>query len=594
MEERDDRVYQFDSFRLEPGERRLLRGGKSIRLSTKVFDLLVTLVRNRGHLVDKQELLGKLWPDSFVEESSLTVAVANLRKALGESPGNRYIETLPKLGYRFVAAVRVLSNPGALPASESPVRIQSEELARMDELPSIAVLPLANGSGDPQMGYLCDGITETLINSLSRLSNLRVMARSTVFHYRGPDVDPREVGYALGVATVLVGTVGWMNEQLSIRVELVDVRHGWQLWGEQFRRAPADLLALQSEITRVISERLRVKLLEGEWLRLTKWHTENVAAYHSYLKGRYCWNKRTTEYFRKGISYFNRAIELDPKYALAYTGLADSYILLSSYGALPPQKAISTARAAVKSALELDNQLAEGHASLGFIRLTHNWDLRGAAAELRWAIRLNANYATAHHWYANCLSLMKLPEQALSERRVALGLDPLSPVLHTSVASQHIFARQYAEAAQECREALELDPYFYVAHAYLATAYALEGDFRAAKEAARESYAISTEPEALSLLGYVCAAAGQMEEARSALDELLAMAQHRYVDPFFHGLLMVGLGETDNAFAWLGKAYKRRSSCLIWLGLDPRMDPLRADQRFEDLLRRIGLGPVEV
>ena len=591
MRDRGHSVYHFGSFRLEPAERRLMHGDKNIRLSTKVFDLLVTLVRHRGHLVDKQELFKILWPDSFVEEGSLTVAVANLRKALGESPGNRYIETLPRLGYRFVAAVQVLESIG----TESPlanltnIRLRNET----DELPSIAVLPFANGSGDPEMNYLCDGITETLINSLSRLSNLRVMARSTVFHYRGPDIDPREVGHALNVTTVLVGVVSLMSEQLKIKVELVDVQHGWQLWGEHFCRAPADLLALQSEIAREIAERLRVKLLEGEWLRLSKWHTESTEAYYAYLKGRHCWNKRTAEYFRRGINYFDRAIGSDPKYSLAYTGLADCYILLSTYGALPPREAIAKARAAIQTALKMDDQLAEGHASLGFIRLTYNWDLRGAAAALKWAIRLNSNYATAHHWYANCLSLMSLADEALSERHTALKLDPLSPVLHTSIASQHIFARQYGDAIKECLEALELDPYFYVAHAYLATAYVMTGNFGVAREAAQESYAISAEPEALSLLGYVCGVTGESANSRRALDDLFAIAKHRYVDPFFIGLLLIGLGENDSAFVWLERAYKRRSSCLVWLGLDPRMDPLRTDPRFVDLLRRIGLGTTE-
>lgn len=585
---KDHSIYKFGLYQLEAAERRLLRDGKHLPLTAKVFDLLLLLVRNSKHLIEKRELMNRLWPDSFVEDNNLTVSVAKLRSALGED--HTYIETVPRLGYRFIADVKILpdSRLSLAPSQPSRSMVQTEmkmELAR--DLPSIAVLPLENATGDQEMNYLCDGITNTIINSLSQLSQLRVMARDSVFRFRGRNIDPRETGRELGATVMLVGTVLQYNGHLVISVELVDVLYGWQLWGEQFYRKPADLFAVQNEIASDISDKLRIKVFAEERERMVKQHTRSVEAYYAYLKGWYCLNKRTMEYFSKGIKYFMQAVNYDPNYALAYAGLAESYNLLYSYGALPPRKAIAKMRTAVKKALALNSELAEAHAARGFILLMYDCDLYSAQIELKRAVELNPNYVRAHHWYANCLMMMSRFDEAMTERRTAQEIDPLSLVVRTSIASQLIFARQYDQAIEESMETLELDSRFYIAHAQLAMAHAFKGEYKKGIAAAQESFELSKDLEVFSLIGYIHGLAEERGKALQVLNGLKRMAKQRYVDPAYIALIFVGLGESDQAFAYLQKAFETKSSYLNWMHLDPRIDDIRYDPRFSGLLRRI-------
>ncbi|MCA1626804.1 MAG: winged helix-turn-helix domain-containing protein, partial [Acidobacteria bacterium] len=419
-------LYEFGPFRLDAAEQLLLRDGVPVPLTPKVFETLVVLVENSGRVVEKEKLMEQVWPGTFVEEGNLSVTIFMLRKALGEDAvERRYIETVPKRGYRFTAPVRKMrrgdqlgdqsgsraaagesasfldatvieppSSPGhsnakfphesatlsrttrALKDSSSSLSSsQSIRRARAKTIDSLAVLPLVNGSDDPNAEYLSDGITESIINSLSQLPQLRVMSRSTVFRYKGREVDPQEVGRDMSVRAVLTGRVLQLGDRLIIRTELVDVADGWQLWGEQYNRNPADILAVQEEISQEISAKLRLKLSGEQKQRLTKRHTGSAEAYQTYLKGRYYWNKRTHEGIRKGIEYFTEAIKLDPNYALAYAGIADSYALLGAieYSALPPHEAMQKAREAALRALAIDDTLAEAHASLAYVRI-YDWN----------------------------------------------------------------------------------------------------------------------------------------------------------------------------------------------------------------------------
>src|SRR5712692_4716749 len=402
------RIYEFGTFRLDTGERLLLRKGQAVPLTPKVFDTLVALVQKSGHVVGKDELMNEVWADSFVEESNLTQNIFMLRKVLGENrDGRSYIETVPKRGYRFVASVREVMDDNDDLATEKHTGpgIISKATAEDDVLNSLAVLPLTNVSESPDAEYLSDGITESIINSLSQLPQLRVMARSTVFRYKGVEVDPRQVGQDLGVRAVLAGRVLQISDSLIVRTELVDVANGWQLWGEQYNRKLADILVLQEEISREISEKLRIKLTGEEKKRLAKRYTDDSEAYRLYLKGRYYWNKYTKEGLTKAIEYFNQSIELDRSYALAFAGLADAYYRLSN-AYLPPKEAMPKARAAAMKAVDIDDTLVEAHASLGLIKMYHDWDWAGAEREYKRAIELDPRSGLGYLRYGSYLQLV--------------------------------------------------------------------------------------------------------------------------------------------------------------------------------------------
>ncbi len=456
--------YEFGRFRLDPEEHLLLRNGKPVALTPKVFDILLVLIRNSGHVVEKGELMRAVWPDSFVEENNLTVNMSALRKALGTGHAERqYIETVPKRGYRFFANVReVRGESPDLVEEYAGARLITEEkssVRRDQAITSLAVLPLVNASADPQMEYLSDGITETIINSLAQLPQLRVMARSTVFRYKGREADPQAVGHELGVGAVLTGRVSQVGESLIISMELVDVAHGWQLWGEQYNRNPADIFALQEEIAREISGKLRLRLTGEQQQRLTKRYTESTEAYQAYLRGRYHWNKYTREGLKKGTAYFQQAIDLDPGYALAYAGLADSYYRLSNLY-LPPREAMPKAKAAAMKALEIEEMLAEAHASLGLVRFWYEWDWQGAEREYKRAIELNPGYAIAPLWYGLQLMALGRFDDALAEMKRAQDLDPLSLVINTNLGGTLYRARRYDQAIEQCRRTLEIDSSF--------------------------------------------------------------------------------------------------------------------------------------
>jgi eukaryotic-like serine/threonine-protein kinase len=460
---------------------------------------------------------------------------------------------------------------------------------------SLAVLPFLNESADPNMEYLSDGITESLISSLSQLPNLRVKARSIVFQYKGKDLDPQKVGRDLRVQAAVTGRVQQRGDTLIIAVEMVDVEKGSQLWGGQYSRKLADIFAIQEEISKEISEKLRLRLTGEEQKRLTRRYTENPEAYQAYLKGRYFWNKRTEEAFRKGIEYFQQAIEHDPSYALAYAGLADSYNLLglNVYQGLPPKEAYPRAKAAAMKAIDLDDSLAEPHTSIAWVKFRFDWDWPGAEREFNRAIELNPRYPTAHHWYAYYLTTMGRRDESRAAILRSQELDPLSLIINATVAHVFYYAREYDRAIEQLRKTIEIDSNFGHAHRLLGEAYRQKVMFEDAIVEMQKAVTLSGTGRVyyLGQLGNVYAVSGKRNEALRIIDELMELSQRRYVSPSSFAIVYIGLGDKDQAFAWLEKAYEERSTFLTEFKVEPMFDSLRSDPRFQDLLRRVNLPP---
>ncbi|MGB7923615.1 MAG: hypothetical protein WCF57_10255 [Pyrinomonadaceae bacterium] len=457
---------------------------------------------------------------------------------------------------------------------------------------SLAVLPLINESRETQSDYLSDGITESIINSLSQLPKLRVVPRSTVFRYKGREIDPQEAGHELGVRAVLVGRVLQVGEMLIIKTELIDVARESQLWGEQYRRKLTDIFELQEEISREISEKLRLRLSGEEKKRLAKRYTENTAAYDLYLKGRYYTNKRTGEWIKKGIECFQQATDLDPNYALAYGGMAAAYAFLaSSTGGLPPVECYPKAKAAATKALEIDDSLAEAHTSLGFAHLLYDWDFAKAERAFKRAIKLNPAYANAHDGYGFYLKATGQSEEALRASRRAQKLDPLSLFATVSMAWAYYFARQYDLAIEQGRKALELDPRFDFAHWIVGLALAQQG--RAQEAVAALNQAVLETGGAITFmayLGYAYGMAGMRDEAQMVIEDLEDQAKQRYIPSYYFAVVYLGLGDHEQVFALLERAFEERAGFLAFLKVEPMLDPLRDDARFASLLHRVGFA----
>jgi len=459
---------------------------------------------------------------------------------------------------------------------------------------SLAVLPFVNGSGDPNMEYLSDGITESLINSLSQLPKLEVKSRDSAFHYKGKDPDAKTVGRELGVRAVFKGRVTQVGDNLTVSAELIDARNNDHIWGEQYSRKASDILALQGDIAKEITTALRVRLSGEDVKRMAKNYTANPEAYQDYLKGRYWLNRRSVEGFNKGIEYFQEAIAKDSAYALAYSGLADGYSLRSDYGAIPPKDGYPRAKEAAQKALELDDTLAEAHTSLAFINAFYDWDWSGSEREFQRAIALNPDDAAAREWYAYSLANMGRSEEAIAEQKRALELDPLSLISNRVLGLEFYFARYYDQAIEQYRKTLELDPTFLFTHNNLCLAYVQKSMYTEGIAECEKEMVLSTHnARALSGLGYAYAVAGRSAEARNVLDQLNAISKQEYVPALSRVGVYVGLGEKGQAFEWLEKAYEDRSigSTFARIKVDPIYDPLRSDPRFADLLRRMNLQP---
>jgi TolB-like protein/Flp pilus assembly protein TadD len=457
-----------------------------------------------------------------------------------------------------------------------------------ETIDSVAVVPFVNASADPNAEYLSDGITESLINSLSTLPHLKVMSRDSAFMFKGKDTDAQVVGQRLGVRAVLKGRVMQHGDELEISAELVDARDDSHIWGQQYSRKSSDIFALQGELAKEITSMLRMRLTGEDEKRMAKGYTANPEAYQDYLKGRYWWNKRNKEGLDKGIEFFQQAIAKDPNYALAYSGLADSYTELPVYASVAPKDAIPKAKEAVQKALELDDTLAEAHASLGFVKILYDWDWPGAEKELHRAIELNPNYAIAYRWYGLDLMFTGRLEEAIAEDKRALELDPLSLPINAYAGLAFFDARQFDQAIQLERKTLELDPNFISAHSFLGLAY-VQKSMRKEGIAEFVKVLVVSPGDAMTLgqLGYAYALEGKRAEAQKVLDQLNELSKQKFVPAIARALVDVGLGEKDKAFEWLEKAYEERY--VIPLKVDPQFDPLRSDPRFADLLRRMNL-----
>lgn len=588
MNGRTTPIYEFDSFRLDVAERFLLQDGRIVPLTTKAFETLLMLVRNSHRVIEKDELMKNVWHDTFVTEANLSQTIFMLRKALGESRHERrYIETIQKRGYRFITTVRELRKE-----EDESNYARAQELSRDtfdSSIRSLAILPFVNASSDPAAEYLSDGITESLINSLSSLPGVRIMARSTVFRYKGREVDTQRVGRELNVRAVLVGRVLQSGDRLIISAELVDVSDGSQLWGEQYNRNLTDILAVQEEISRIISEKLRLKLSGADQKLLMKRYTDNITAYQLYLKGRYFWSKYTEDGAKKSIRYFSEAIKLDAQYALAYAGLSDSYYRLSNLY-LPPREALSKAKAAALKAVKLDEKLAEAHTSLAFIRLYCDWNWHEGERELKRAIELNPGYATARHRYGTYLSLIGRFDESLAELKLAQELDPLSLPINLGIAANFWVSRQYEQAIEQLRKLLEMEPGFYMAHGLLGIVYAQQHKFPQAVAEIETALALDNTQVLLRFLGHTYAISGQTDAAYKVLKELHKLSGKHYVSPYSKAVIYAGLGERDHALALLEDAYEDKSEGLSLLKVSPELDNLRSDSRFVNLMQRVGFA----
>ncbi|MEP6637094.1 MAG: winged helix-turn-helix domain-containing protein [Acidobacteriota bacterium] len=649
------RIYEFGPFRVDTFRRLLLRDGLQVRLPAKAFEILVVLLEGKGRVVEKDELMRRVWPDAVVEENNLTVNISALRKSLGESPGeHRYLVTIPGRGYQFVAEVRQHSGEPAHESEENatsglvdgmkhlsatdlatletnaaasqPQKLSSAEsagnetsrpkrglfsvlgvllaltislayfgysrhLARSGKtaISSIAVLPFENKSDDPNVEYLADGISESLINSLSQLPQLKVIARSSSFRYKGKDTDPQEVAKALGVEAILTGRLTQRGDSLVISTELMDARDRTQIWGEQYNRKLTDLVSLEGEIARDVSQKLRTRLSATDEKKTAKNYTENVEAYQLYLKGRFHAFKLTRPELQKGVSYFQQAIAIDPSYALAYVGLADAYRSLSLSGDMPPAEVFPQAKAAAIKAIEIDDTLAEAHSSLGNTIMRYDWDWNGAETQYKRALELDPNSADAHVNYAGLLSSVGRHAEALAEAKLSIELDPLNLRTNTFEGQILLYAGQTDEALARFQKTFELDPNFWLAHLFASRAYSEKRMYAEAIAEARKARELTDVGHPTALLAYALAKSGKQAEARGLLEELLKLSSERYVPSYNIAVVYDGLDEREETLAWLERAFKDRDARLLTLKVDPTWNDLRDDSRFKDLMRRVGL-----
>lgn len=565
-------LVRFGPFELDVAAGELRKGRKRLHLQPQPLKVLCLLVGRAGQLVTREELQHQLWNgDTFVNfEQGLNVSIRQIRTVLNDkADAPRFVETVPRRGYRFMT--------------------QGIRFSPQPPIDSVAVLPFENCSGDPELDYLCHGIAESLINSLSLLERLRVVPRGTSFRFKGR-TDLACIGRELGVRGAVTGRVVLLGTRMSVQAELIDVTTDSQLWGGQHRRELSNLFELQDEISQEICHHLRLQLGRDEAKRLQKRSTQDPEAYQLYLKGRYCSEKRTQEELHKAIDYFQDALANDPSYALAYAGLADDYTLLGSgtYGAMPSKSARVRATEMAVKALEMDSALAEAHTSLAFIRFRFDWDWPDAEREFKRALELNPRYVRARHWYALFLAAMGRQDEALEEIRKARNLDPLALIV--SVAEGRIlhFARRFDDAIDRFRKILELDPSFIPAHCDLGASCEEKGMLRQALAEFEACVALSRGgPLYVAAVAEAHARLGNRDMALKMVSQLRALSGDQYVSPHSIAFTYASLGELDQAFLWQGKAYEERDASLVWVKVAPESDAMRSDPRFANLLCRM-------
>ncbi len=629
---------RFGVFELDPRAGELRKHGLRVRLQEQPFQVLAMLLEHPGEVLTREELQKKLWPaDTFVDfDHGLNKAINKIREALSDSADSpRFVETVARRGYRFLAEVKV--------ADSAPVRSQdlatephpvAEARDRLDlagkpamlkhlfssfawkapalvllllvaslagwnlhswkrpslVIRSLAVLPLESLSSDASQDYFADGMTDELISDLGQISALRVISRTSVMAYKRARKPLPQIARELNVDAVVEGTVLRSGDQVRITAQLIEASTDKHLWSQSYQGELRDTLALQNQVARAIADQIRINLNPQEQAALKNVKVVNPQAYESFLKGRYFWNKRTADGLKVALAYFNQAIDEDPKYAQAYSGLADTYSLLGDwqYAVMTPKEALPKAKAAATKALELDSALGEAHNSLAFCLDGFDWDFESAGKEFRRAMELNRGYATAHHWYAWHLSLWGQYDDAIAEMRKAESLDPLSLIINADLAELLVLAHSYEESIRQSRKTIEMDPNFALAHNQLAQAYLQKHMNDEAVAELQEAAQLSGEsPTVMANLGRAYAASGKRSEAIKLLSALKKRSNSIYSHGSEIAVIYAALGDTDQAMNWLEKGFEERFNPGVLLR--PGFDPLRSDPRFQDLLRRIGL-----
>src|SRR5271154_336175 len=636
---RPNSVVRFGTYEVSLQSGEVRRAGLRIRVQQQPMKLLEILLEHPGEVVTREELRSRVWPsESFGDfDQALNIAIGKLRSALGDSAESpRFIETLPKRGYRFIADVSVFdveARPkrqeplaGDLPATDLGHKIQGIGLAVAPQrrlLPtrwiivalalvlclailsvwrfrsqtpsptgirSLAVLPLDNLSGEASQNYFADGMTDELITDLAQISALRVISRTSVMVYKGARKPLPQIARELSVDAVVEGTVLRSGDRVRITAQLIEASTDKHLWSQSYEGDLRDTLTLQKKVASAIADQIRINLTSQEQAALKSVKVVNPEAYESYLKGRYFWNKRTADGLKAALAYFNQAIEEDPKYAQAYSGLADTYALLGDwqYAVMTPKEALPKAKAAAMKALELDDGLSEAHNSLAFCLEGFDWDFASAEKEFRRAIDLNPGYATAHHWYSWHLSLLGRNTEAIAEMRKAENLDPLSLIINADLAELLLIAHFPDESIQQSRKTIEMDPNFALAHNQLGQGYLEKHMFGEAIAEIQEAIQLSGgSPTFTANLARAYAASGRKAAAMEQLNDLKKRSASG--DPHSSEIAMIyaALGNNDQAMTWLEKSYEERFNPGVLLR--PGFDPLRSDPRFRDLVRRIGL-----
>jgi TolB-like protein/DNA-binding winged helix-turn-helix (wHTH) protein len=647
-------TYSFNEFSIDLDRGCLMRGEHQVKLRPKVFDALCYLVENNKRLVTKAELIGAVWADSFVTDDSLVQCLVELRRALGDD-AQEYIKTVPRRGYIFdtavtsdsaaakvytedVESVRIVieeddrepsisdrpmqADTNVLPAVSrtlwiwgKPARIllvcvlllagaaigllyfrgsdKSKQAAPATRIRSIAVLPFKPLSADGSDEYLGLGMADTLITKLSNLRQILVRPTSSVRKYMATDQDPLAAGREQRVDAVLEGSIQRLGDKMRLTVRLLNVEDGSSLWAYKCDEYCTDIFALQDRVSERVAGVLALELTGEDRKLLAKRYTDNTEAYQLYLKGRYYLGKYDEEGFKRGLESFKQAIDLDPNYALAYAGLADAYYGLSNLY-LPPAEAMPKARSEAMKALELDETLAEAHASLALVKAQYEWEWAGAEREYKRARELNPGIASVHFGYSTYLIARGRPEEALAELKQAHELDPLSLAIDLFSVFPFYYAppplRQYDRAIEELRTIIALEPNFSSAHALLGGVYLEKGMYEEAVAAHKKAWQLGNNLWDLAYLVRTYAMAGRRGEAQKALGDLRQRAEREHVAPNWMAAAYVGLGEKDQALTWLEKAYENRDENMTLLNVDPAFDSLRADPRFIVLIRRIGLS----
>jgi TolB-like protein/Tfp pilus assembly protein PilF len=566
---RPSRVVKFGLFEVNLEDAELRKSGMRQKLVGQPFEVLRVLLERPQALVTREELQQRIWPkDTFVDyDLALKKAVNRIREVLGDSAESpRFIETVPRQGYRFIANIN----------HETP------------KFPSLAVLPLDNLSHDPEQEYFAEGLTEALTTTLAKIGDLRVVSRTSAMLYKGARKPLHEIARELEVDMVVEGTVLRVGRRVRITAQLIDAKAEAHLWAESYERDLRNVLAVQSDVARAIAREVQVKLTPQEEAQLAQAGPINPEAYEDYLKGRYYWNRRTQEGHSKAAHYFQQAIAKDPGFAAALAGLADCFSGLGCFGIVPPADGCEKAKSIALQALQMDRSLGETHASLAWATMWCDYDFKTAEREFERSIELSPRYATAHSWFGYYLGLMGRFEEAFTELKRAIRLDPLSSVIQWALGFVYWMARRYDAAIEQFEKTLEFDPGFAWAHGLLAWAYVGESMWEPAITAANTGIQkLPSSTVLLATLGEVYAASGKGDEAQKILNQLQNPENRQYVSPYMLARIYIALGKNDDAFHWLETAYHTRAAAIAYLKVDAQLDKLRSDPRFRELMRRM-------